>query len=32
VRTLLNKLDFKGIATLRDLAGLERVTRAHKAG
>lgn len=32
VRALLNKLNFKGIATLRDLAGLERVTRAHKAG
>lgn len=32
VRALLNKLNFRGIATLRDLAGLERVTRAHKAG
>ncbi len=31
LRALLNKLNFNGIATLRDLAGLERVTRAHKA-
>ena len=31
VHALLNKLNFEGVATLPDLAGLERVTGAHKA-
>lgn len=30
LNTLLNALNFKDIATVRDLAGRERVTRAHK--
>jgi release factor glutamine methyltransferase len=32
IQALLNKLNFNDIATTRDLAGLERVTRAHKPG
>jgi release factor glutamine methyltransferase len=31
VHALLNKLNFEGVATRSDLAGLERVTGAHKA-